>query len=70
MKGAGIVYSLIITFMALFAYAVLYPSFKAILVQSLPGLGEVECLVILVIPIAILLSILWGVTWLIQPRKT
>lgn len=68
-RSEGIIYSFIVTFMALFAYAILYPSFKAIISMSLPGMGDVEATVILVIPVAIFLSILWGVTWLIQPRK-
>jgi hypothetical protein len=69
LRADGIVYSLIITFLALFTYAILYPFLKAIIMASMPGIGEVEALVILVIPVAIFIGILWGVTWLIQPRK-
>jgi hypothetical protein len=69
LKAEGIVYSLIITFMAVFVYAIIYPAFKSILIASYPSMGEVEITLFLVIPVAIFISILWGITWLIQPRR-
>ena len=63
------IYAMIMTILGIIAYAAVYPLLKSIIEIALPGMGEVEAMIISLVPLFILLFILWGAMYYTLPQN-
>jgi hypothetical protein len=63
------IYAMIMTILGIIAYAAAYPLLKAIIEMALPGMGEVEGMLVSLIPLFILIFILWGAMYYTMPHN-
>jgi len=67
--GQYTIYALFMTIMTIIAYTAVYPILDQVIDDAVDDMGTVEGLILRLSPLFILLFILWGGLWYVNPHR-